>query len=131
MAYTLAPSTCIRFELKFRHVFLHIWLQSWHGQNKHPVAVGRIGQPAADRLWQAEITVVRAHRPLRDDCFGLIVPGSTIVAADGDPVMMDAHRDILGLKPGHGGGQDQKPLRSMELHGNRLLGLGCHRLLLP
>ena len=73
MAYALTPGPCVRFEPEFCSVLLYTWLQRRHGQDKNAIAVRRIGQPAADRLRQADVTVVRAHGPFRDHRFGLIV----------------------------------------------------------
>src|SRR5687768_10426191 len=72
MTHALAPGPCIRFEPELYSVLLHAWLQSRHNQDKNPIAVRRIGQPAADRLGQADLTVIGTHGPLRDHRFGLI-----------------------------------------------------------
>jgi hypothetical protein len=73
MAHVLASSSRIRFKLELCGLFLYIGLQSRHSQDENAIAVCRIGQAAADRLWQADVTVVRTHCPLGDERFGLIV----------------------------------------------------------
>src|SRR5687768_13097945 len=39
ITHALASGACIRCKLERCHVFLHAWLQSWHGQDENPIAV--------------------------------------------------------------------------------------------
>src|SRR4029453_14788764 len=121
MANALTFGACHRLEAELCVAPLLPRFQGWHGQHEHAIPVGRIGQYAVHRLWQSDVTVVGAHRPLRDQGLWLLLARAAIGTAYGEPVAADGHGNILRLQPRERRSKDKAISGLMELHGDSLL----------
>src|SRR5262252_5051723 len=126
MTHALAFGACESFEPERAIARWLPWLQCWHRQYEHPIAVGRIGQYTVNSVWQGNITVVGSDRPLRDQDLWLLLARAAIFTAHGDPVAADNDGNILRLQPRHRRGKDEAIVSLMELYWNGLLYWNGH-----